>query len=118
MSTASKIRGFSSTDEIWPTWFAFYPNITLGKLIELWPNSVDILGTVIKLKSGKSIIVGHATPYIQDTSNDDGLGWEWNDRRLVTSIFNPFTMDDDAWRKELQRVFAKWTNTWKEENKK
>lgn len=52
-------------------------DLTLGDIME---NSLHPLvpGTIIGFKDGTVIIIGDATPYMQPTTSDGGIGWIWD----------------------------------------
>lgn len=73
---------------------------TLGKhledgTLELHPGDMIYLDNkgVVQL-----LVIGHATPYIQPTTNDGGIGWSWDSdicKCEVVAITNIFTNKKD-----------------------
>lgn len=54
------------------------------------------VGQLITFKNGEQIIIGNATMYHEDTTNDGGIGWDWNDAREILKVENLVAKDPYA----------------------
>ena len=57
--------------------------ITIGKFVE---SGRLKRGQLLALEDGSTILIGDATLYHKDSTNDGGIGWDWNDDRVIVSV--------------------------------
>ncbi len=60
-------------------------NTTVGSYLESGGKLIPGALFYLKSKSGENftMLVGHSTPYIQPTTNDGGIGWDWTDNTAI-----------------------------------